>query len=101
IFGDISDEHDVNRPAPAAGAAVIELDGATNIRDLASQYAIELPGDAGFETLAGFMLQRLGYIPAPGESVSYEGRTFIVDRMERNRIAKVKVSNLRPERLAQ
>ena len=101
IFGDIADEHDVNRPVPAAGAAVIELDGATNIRDLASQYAIELPGDAGFETLAGFMLQRLGYIPTPGESVTYEGRTFIVDRMDRNRIAKVKVSNLRPDRLAQ
>ena len=100
IFGDISDEHDVSRPAPAAGAAVIELDGSTNIRDLASQYSIELPGDAGFETLAGFLLQRLGYIPAPGESVTYDGRTFIVDRMDRNRIARVKISNLRPDRLA-
>ena len=47
------------------------------------------------------MLQRLGYIPAPGESVTYERRTFIVDRMDRNRIAIVKVSNLRPGRLAQ
>ena len=80
---------------------MIELDGSTNIRDLASQYAVELPGDAGFETLAGFMLQRLGYIPTPGESVTFEGRTFIVDRMDRNSIAKVKISNLRPDRLAQ
>jgi putative hemolysin len=101
IFGDISDEHDVSRPLPAAGAPVIELDGATNIRDLASQYSIELPGDAGFETLAGFLLQRLGYIPAAGESLTYDGRTFIVDRMDRNRIARVKILNLRPERLAQ
>ncbi len=101
IFGDIADEHDVNRPVPSASAAVIELDGSTNIRDLASQYGVELPGDAGFETLAGFMLQRLGYIPTPGESVTFEGRTFIVDRMDRNRIAKVKISNLRPDRLAQ
>ena len=100
IFGDISDEHDVSRPVVAAGAAVIELDGSTNIRELASQYSIELPGDAGFETLAGFLLQQFGYIPAPGESVIYDGRTFIVDRMDRNRIARVKVSNLRPDRLA-
>src|ERR1019366_4634408 len=70
VFGDISDEHDVSRPAPAAGAAGIQLDGSTNIRDLASQYSIELPGDAGFETLAGFLLQTLGYIPAPGESIT-------------------------------
>lgn len=100
IFGDISDEHDVSRPMPVAGAPIIELDGATNIRDLASQYSIELPGDAGFETLAGFLLQRLGYIPAPGESLNYGGRTFIVDRMDRNRIAKVKILNLRPDRQA-
>jgi putative hemolysin len=97
IFGDISDEHDVSRPLPVAGAPVIELDGATNIRDLASQFGIELPGDAGFETLAGFLLQRLGYIPAPGESLTYDGRTFIVDRMDRNRIASVKILNLRPD----
>jgi len=101
IFGDISDEHDVSRPLPSAASPVIELDGSTNIRDLASQYSIELPGDAGFETLAGFLLHRLGYIPAPGESVNYDGRTYIVDRMDRNRIARVKILNLRPEKQTQ
>jgi putative hemolysin len=96
IFGEIGDEHDVKRPAPVAGAPVIELDGGTNIRDLASQYEIELPGDAGFETLAGFLLFRFGYIPAPGESITYGSRTFIVQEMDRNRIAKVKVVSARP-----
>jgi putative hemolysin len=96
IFGEIGDEHDVRRPMPVAGAPVIEVDGSTSIRDLASQYGIELPGDAGFETLAGFLLFRLGYIPAPGESVTYESRTFIVQEMDRNRIARVKIVAARP-----
>ena len=96
IFGEIGDEHDVRRPRPAAGAPVIEVDGGTNIRDLASQYGIELPGDAGFETLAGFLLFRLGYIPAPGESVTYDSRTFTVQEMDRNRITKVKIVSERP-----
>jgi len=65
-------------------------------RDLASQYGIELPGDAGFETLAGFLLFRLGYIPAPGDSVTHESHTFIVQEMDRNRIAKVKIVTQRP-----
>ena len=56
----IGDEHDIRRPLPVAGASVIEVDGGTNIRDLASQYGIELPGDAGFETLAGFLLFERG-----------------------------------------
>jgi CBS domain containing-hemolysin-like protein len=95
IFGEIGDEHDVRRPLPVAGAPVIEVDGSTSIRDLASQYEIELPGDAGFETLAGFLLFRLGYIPGPGESVTYGARTFIVEQMDRNRIARVKIVNAR------
>jgi putative hemolysin len=96
IFGEIGDEHDVRRPPPVAGAPVVAVDGSTNIRDLASQYEIELPGDAGFETLAGFMLFKFGYIPAPGESVTYEAHTFIVEEMERNRIKRVKIVNARP-----
>jgi putative hemolysin len=96
IFGEIGDEHDVRRPLPVAGAPVIEVDGSTSIRDLASQYEIELPGDAGFETLAGFLLFRLGYIPGPGESVTYGTRTFIVEAMDRNRIARVKIIAARP-----
>jgi CBS domain containing-hemolysin-like protein len=96
IFGEIGDEHDVRRPPPVAGAPVIEVDGSTNILDLASQYGIELPGDAGFETLAGFLLFRLGYIPAPGESVTYNQHTFTVQEMERNRIARVKIVTARP-----
>jgi CBS domain containing-hemolysin-like protein len=96
IFGEIGDEHDVRRPLPVAGALVIEVDGGTNIRDLASQYGIELPGDAGFETLAGFLLFRLGFIPTPGDSVTHEAHKFIVQAMDHNRIARVKIVTQRP-----
>ncbi len=96
VFGEIADEHDVRRPLPVAGAPVVELDGSTNIRDLSSQYGIELPGDAGFETLAGFLLHQFGYIPAAGESVIHDGRTFLVESMDRNRIARVKILNAQP-----
>ncbi len=96
IFGEIGDEHDVRRPKPARGASVLELDGSTNIRELASEYGIELPGDAGFETLAGFLLLKLGYIPAPGDSVTYGLWTFVVQQMDRNRIARVKIITARP-----
>ena len=91
IFGEIGDEHDVKRTPPAMGAPVIEVDGTTTILDLAAQYGIELPGDAGFETLAGFLLLRLGYIPAPGDVVTHGNHTFTVQSMERNRIGRVKI----------
>jgi len=91
IFGEIGDEHDAKRPLPKAEATQVEVDGSTSIRDLDSQYGIELPGDAGFETLAGFILFRLANIPKEGETLEWEGMRFTVLRMERNRIAQVRI----------
>jgi len=92
IVGEIEDEFDVAEPAMASltGGALI-LDGSENLRDLASQYNLELPRDAGFETLAGFLLANLGRIPTGGESVLHEGKRFTVLSMNGLRIDKVKV----------
>ncbi len=94
IVGEITDEFDVkSAPAPAEGEE-LELEGTTKIRDLETQYGIALPGDDGFETLAGFLLMRLGNIPTVGQSVGYDGRRYTVLEMERNRIAKVRVEKV-------
>jgi len=92
IVGEIREEHE--RPAPAElglGGPVIEMDGITNIRDLETLFQIELPYDAGFETLAGFLLSRLGFIPQGGEQVVYGGRRYTIVEMHENRIAKVRI----------
>ncbi|HYL72637.1 MAG TPA: hemolysin family protein [Bryobacteraceae bacterium] len=94
ILGEIGDEHDAKRPKPKAEATMLEVDGATTIRDLDTQYGLELPGDAGFETLAGFLLFQLGYIPKEGETLEYGGREFTIVEMDHNRIAKVRVKRL-------
>jgi putative hemolysin len=88
ILGEIGDEHDVKRPRPP-GETTLELEGSTTIRDLDTKYGLELPGDAGFETLAGFLLFQLGYIPKQGEMVEYGGRKFTILEMDHNRIARV------------
>jgi CBS domain containing-hemolysin-like protein len=43
------------------------------------------------ETLAGFVLMRLGHIPKVGESIIYEGRRLTVVEMDNRRIAKIRV----------
>lgn len=91
IFGDIGDEHDARRVLPAPGSPVIEVDGSTSILNLASQYNVRISGDSGFETLAGFILYKLGYIPSPGDMVTHENYIFTVQQMDRNRIARVKI----------
>jgi CBS domain containing-hemolysin-like protein len=94
IFGEIEDEHDLRPPPLPVIWDNLELDGATTIRDLETQYGIKLPSQAGFETLAGFLLYRLGAIPAGGDRIDYDGLRFTVTAMDRNRVAKVLVENL-------
>jgi CBS domain containing-hemolysin-like protein len=91
VVGAIADEYDVKSEQPAPDGDELELEGASKIRDVETQYGIALPGNGGFETLAGFLLMRFGKIPAAGESLEYDGRRFTVLEMDRNRIARVRV----------
>jgi len=94
IVGEIADEFDETTLHPPPGVEDIEIDGATSVRDLETQYDIELPDNSGFETVAGFLLWRLGHIPVAGEKVEDNGRRFTVVSTERNRIAKVRIEKV-------
>jgi len=96
IVGEIEDEYDDKSASPAPGGDELELEGTAKIRDLEEQYGLELPAGGGFETLAGFLLMKLGNIPVPGQSIEYEGRRYTVLEMERNRIARVRVEKAVP-----
>lgn len=91
VFGEIEDEHDVKLPPLPLDWDSLELEGSTSIRDLETHYQIEVPTNAGFETLAGFLLFRLGVIPGEGATVGEGGMRFTVAEMDRNRIVRVKV----------
>jgi putative hemolysin len=94
VVGRIEDEHDEKLGKAPADGGEVEVDGVTRIRDLESEFGIELPTDAGFETLAGFLMYRMGEIPRAGDAVEYGGRRFTILEMERNRIARVRIERL-------
>jgi putative hemolysin len=103
LVGEIEDEFDVVPPQQAAleGKTSLVLEGSASIRDLESQHDLLLPRDAGFETLAGFVLSRLQRVPTIGETFDHEGHRFTVAEMEGHRIARVKIEKLEPARLGQ
>lgn len=95
VVGEIHGEDDrVELPAQKPGAALLVLDGSLNLRDLAQDYEITLPRGHGFETLGGFILQRLGVIPKGGEAVVFEGRRYTALAMDGRRVARVKIETL-------
>ncbi len=97
LVGEIEDEFDVGQQPLSPGSASMTLDASINIRDLESQYHIELPRDEGFETLAGFVLARLQKIPAVGDSFEYESRRYTVATMDGLRVESVKIEIAQPQ----
>jgi putative hemolysin len=94
LIGEVEDEFDIAAKkvlTTATGGLV--LDGSVNLRDLETQMRWSLPREGGIETLAGFLLARLGRIPRGGETIEYEGRRFTVLEMSGNRISRVRIES--------
>jgi putative hemolysin len=92
IVGDIQDEYDwEERPIERLRDGSLVVEGTVSAAELRDSYEVPLPESAEFETVAGFMLDRLGSVPKGGEVVTAgEYRLTVVD-VERNRISKVKI----------
>jgi putative hemolysin len=95
IVGEIQDEYDREEKAIHRVAEnILVVDSSLGLRELAADYDIVLPRGAGYETLAGFVLERLGVIPQGGESFVFDGRRYTVLEMDGRRVAKVRVEKL-------
>lgn len=94
ITGEIHDEFDVvERPLVLPDGGMI-FDGAVNVRDLQTEHNIALPEDPSYDTIGGFVLSKLGFIPRGGESFEFDGYRFTVMDMDRRRISRVKIKPL-------
>ena len=91
IVGEIDDEYDTPALTAVSRAGEWLLAGSLHHDDVYDACALELP-EGPYETLAGFVLERLGRVPdAPGDVVHHEGWRLEVTEMERHRITVVKV----------
>jgi CBS domain containing-hemolysin-like protein len=91
IVGDIEDEHDPGRRTARPLGRTLLVPGGLHRDEVVDTLGFELP-DGEFETLAGYLLDRLGHIPTVGEQVVDDGWTFTVVTMDRRRIDTVQVS---------
>jgi CBS domain containing-hemolysin-like protein len=98
LTGELEDEFDSPAlPVLTTASGALLMDGGVNLRDLETQMQWDVPRDGGVETLAGFVLMRLGHIPVVGEFVTHEGRRLTVVEMEGRRIAKIRVETVKEE----
>jgi len=90
VVGAITDEHDV-RPTeltrPVRPGEWL-LDGTVHVDEVVGLTGLAI-ADGPYETLAGWVLDRMGRIPDAGDSFAVDGWTVAVDAMDRHRVARV------------
>jgi putative hemolysin len=92
IVGEIHDEHRVRiPPVKALGEGRYEVDGSVKVHELDDEHGLELPQSPSYVTLAGLVLERLGHIPSPGQSVEVDPYRLTVLGLEGRRISRVLV----------
>ncbi|MBN2012534.1 HlyC/CorC family transporter [candidate division KSB1 bacterium] len=98
IVGEIQDEYDYEKPlyrtledGSILAAAKIDLD------ELNEDLQLELPTDTTYESLGGFILNLTGSLPKPKDEIKYKSITFVIEKVERNRIIQVRIYKVKNE----
>lgn len=92
IVGDIRDEFDADEEDELKELSKGEYlaDGSMNLDDINDRLDLELVSE-DFDSLGGFMIDRLEHLPAEGEEVDTEEVRLVVEKVNKNRIDKVHI----------
>lgn len=91
LIGDIRDEYDTPALSTAAGVGPEAVDGHLTLDAFARQTGVRLP-DGPYETVGGFLMDRLGRVPRAGDAVDVADHRVIVLTVEGWRVAQVQVT---------
>lgn len=90
LVGELADEHDRARAGITRGANSSVLFPGMIRPDELAEMAIKVPDDGAYETVAGFIMSKVGRIPAVGDEVTIENGTLRVERMDGRRVDRVR-----------
>ncbi len=98
IVGQVGDEGVVQEEAfVSLDEHTYRVDAATGILEINDELGVDLP-EGGYQTLAGFLLDRLGRIPDEGDVVEYRNLRLTVLAMDGVRIDKVELRQIQGQR---
>jgi CBS domain containing-hemolysin-like protein len=90
LLGEVDDEHD-HRPEPVVKHAdSVQLSGSLRPDELWDRAGVRIPEGEEYDTVAGYVLDALERIPAPGEQVRLERGVLRVERLVGSRIERLR-----------
>lgn len=97
VVGEIADEFDRDlRLVTVLRDGEWVLDGRLPIEE-ARELGLPVQVSDEYDTIAGWLLAKIGRIPAPGERFSEDGYEFTVQSMRRRRVSRLRVRRLEDE----
>ena len=91
IVGEIRDEYDVETdPIVEEGAGTFVFSGGVSIDDMTKRLGVTIESQ-GFETVAGYILARLGRVPQVSETFDIDDLRVTVLEAERRRVHRVRL----------
>ena len=92
ILGDINDEYD---PQDEEDIVCIKegeylVNGSVRLEDLNEEIGTHFESE-DFESIGGFILGILGRIPRTGEIINYESIRFVIEKVDKSRIMKIRL----------
>lgn len=94
LVGEIEDEYETGDSHPLIqkiDAQTVEVDGRVYVDDLNDEMGFALPEDESYETIAGFVVAKLGHIPEPGETFEFDGLRLAVMQATRTKVTRVRI----------
>ncbi len=91
VVGEIFDEYDTEQAPAELGTEGGLVDGRLNLQDFEETTGLELPRGTS-DTVAGFVVERLGRLARVGDAIEVDGAAIQVTRMDRFRIAELRVT---------
>ncbi|MBI3264755.1 MAG: HlyC/CorC family transporter [Acidobacteria bacterium] len=92
IVGEIRDEYDVEtEPITEQPDGSLSVSGKVDVDKVAERLDVTIEGE-GFETVGGFLLAKLGRVPAVGERFDLDGLSVEILEAERRRITRVRIA---------
>jgi putative hemolysin len=91
VVGEIFDEYDTDAEQPLSEGEHGTVEGRLNLQDFEEATGVPLPRGAS-DTVAGFVVERLGRLAHVGDVVEVEGATLKVSAVDRRRVAELLVT---------
>lgn len=91
IVGEIQDEYDEEENIETAVDGIYDVDARTEIDEVNERLNLSIPEHADYDTLAGYLVYRMGKVPLINEQLEENGYRFTVVESDERRIVRVRI----------